>query len=227
MKILVVLFSFFACALGAQIQDNDKKFIEVTGTGEIEVVPDEIFVTIMLQESREKDALSKQEEALKRHVKELGIDAQNLTLNSADADYRQFRAFKKEVVLTKTYILKLSNVSILTQLYDRLDKMNAHDAYVSKINNSKIIEHAKEARVKAIKAAKEKAEYLLAAIGSQAGSPLQVTEMENYIHNPMYRNIEKKVSNIRVLDTYESGEEEMSFRKIIIKSSIHVKFEIK
>src|SRR6476660_3411995 len=118
------LLTAIACLVFAlaqsQIAENQKPFIEVTGTGEIEIVPDEIYVTIMLKESKEKESLAKQEEALQKNIKELGIDPKNLTLNSADADYAKFRTFKKEVILTKTYILKLSSAAMLTQVYERL-----------------------------------------------------------------------------------------------------------
>src|SRR3954452_8410971 len=97
----LVLASLVLQVSYAQLPESQKPFIEVTGTGEIEIVPDEIYVTITLQESKEKETLAKQEEALKKNLTELGIDPKNLTLNSADADYRQFRTFKKEVVLSK------------------------------------------------------------------------------------------------------------------------------
>ncbi len=227
-----LLFVVLACltlqVLRAQNPENQKPFIEVTGTGEIEIVPDEIYVTILLQESKEKETLSKQEDALQKAIKDLGIDPKNLTLNSADADYGRYSTFKKEVILSKSYILKLSNATILSQVYEKLDKINAQDAYVSRIDHSKILEYTKEARIKAIKAAKEKAEYLLTAIGQQAGKPIQVLEIENYIHNPVYRNMAmKSVSNAYMREGDQAEEPEMSFRKIKIKSSFNVKFEIR
>src|SRR5687767_14909145 len=79
---------------------NNRRFIEVTGTSETEITPDELFVTITLLERNEKNEklnIEKQEKELKENLKELGIDLSNLTLSSADADYRRMRLFKKDV----------------------------------------------------------------------------------------------------------------------------------
>jgi uncharacterized protein len=232
-----LFFTTFICFLflltGAQIVEgplNNKRFIEVSGTSETEITPDEIYITITLQErseNREKKEIEKQEEDLKKNLKELGIDLANLTLNSADADYGRLRTLKKDVIISKSYILKINSAEKLGKVYERLDKINAHDAYVSRVDHSKIIELTKENKVKAMKAGKEKAEYLLAAIGQQAGLPLQISETESYIENPVQRGGRMLMKNVYQSDRMlEESEPEISFRKIKIRSTYHMKFEI-
>lgn len=234
--ILISTIAFLNCfSLHAQNSENlslNKHFIEVTGTSETEVTPDEIYITITLlerMEGKEKVGIEKQEADLKQLVKELGIDAGNLTLAKADADYRKSRTFKKDLMISKSYLLKINNADLLSKVYERLDNMNAQDAYVSRFTHSKILELQKENRIKAIKAAKEKVEYLLAAIGQQAGPALQITESANFVEDGSYPMPRAAYMNARQsLSESDAGSDaqEISFKKIKIRSSFLVKYEI-
>jgi len=214
-----------------------KPFIEVTGTSETEVTPDEIFITITLQEraeNKEKLNIEKQEEDLKQNLKELGIDLSNLTLNSANSDFRKIKSLKKDVIISKSYILKITNSELIGKVYERLDKINAHDAFISKLNHTKILEYTKENRIKAIKAAKDKAEYLLIAVWKQAGNPIQIIEVDNSINNTPYnynnyssmRMASNAMQSYSDVDNGSSDKDEISIKKIKIKSSFLVKYEI-
>jgi uncharacterized protein len=230
--LLIAFFVLGSILLAAQGPDNplnSKRYIEITGTSETEFTPDEIYITITLQERSEKGEkldILKQEQALRAGIKELGISPDNLTLSSADADFRKYRAFKKDVIIAKSYQLKISNAASLGQVYEMLDNINAYDAFVSKVHHSKMQEYLKENRVKAMKAGKDKADYLLAAIDQRAGQPIHVQEADNLIESPLPRHgmLAKSYSN--AMYDKASEEPEMSFRKIKIRSSFLMKFEI-
>ena len=232
-KIIVILLSFMFMNTKAQTADNlaNKRFIEITGTSETEITPDELYITITLLErmdGKEKITIDTQEADLKKNLKELGIDLSNLTLSKANADYGKVRKSSKDVLIGKSYILKIGDADMLAKVYERLDRINAHDAYISRYSHSKILDFQKENRIKAVKAAKEKVDYLLAALGQQAGTPLQVMETENYVQDQppvMYGRMAYK----NVAQAYESDkqeESEISFKKIKIRASFLVKYEI-
>jgi hypothetical protein len=224
-------------------QIDTRNFIEVTGTSETEIVPDEIFVTIILKErfdGKDKITIEKQEGDLKAGLTELNIALSNLTLNDANADYRKVKAGKKDLIAMKSFLLKLTDVGTLDKVYKKLDAQNVEDAYISKLNHTKLQEFAKENRIKAIKAAKDKVDYLLAAVGQQAGKPLLINEVENsvfnnpYQHNAYYGGYyggsRDRMSNVaQSLSSADASTEdpyEISFTKIKLKSSYFVKYEI-
>ncbi len=230
---LLLLLACVHFGLSAQgTESPSKPFIEITGTAETEVVPDEIYVTITLSErmeGKEKLMIDKQEADLKKHLKELGIDPANLVLNSANADYGKVRKSSKDVLVSKSYVLKVSGTDMVAKVYERLDKMNAQDAYISRITHSKILDIQKDNRIKAIKAAKEKVDYLLSALGQQSGKPLEIREIDNYINdNPGYPKRFMALNSMAVQSYDETGtsEPEMSFKKITVRSSFLVKYEI-
>jgi len=234
-KIVIVLLVLFFCGnkYSAQINTEPKPFIEVTGTSETEISPDEIYITITLlerSENKEKLSIDKQEKDLKQEIKSLNIDMSNLVLSDAFADYQKFRKSKKDVIISKTYILKVSSAEMLSRVYERLDKINVYDAYISRVHNSKMDDFKKENRIKAIKAAKDKVDYLLAAI-NLTGKAIQITETDNNMYQPyqynQYRNAKMMASNVVSLEQDASAPEpEIGFKKIKITNSFLVRYEI-
>src|SRR4051812_24265108 len=103
MKKLILIASVFLLTsvnYKAQVGDNlsGKRYIEITGTNEMEITPDELYITITLlerMEGKEKITIDKQEADLKKVLKELNIDLANLTLSKADADYGKVRKSNK------------------------------------------------------------------------------------------------------------------------------------
>ncbi|MCF8330744.1 MAG: SIMPL domain-containing protein [Crocinitomicaceae bacterium] len=213
---------------------NEEPYIEVTGTAEKEVIPDEIYIGITIREkylNKVKVTIGEQEEKLKNTIQLLGIDMANLTLTDANADYVKIHWKNKDVLTKKDYTLKVSNATTVGQVFQELDKLEITDAFISSVNHSKMDSLRKEIKIAAIKAAKNKADYLLTAIGEQTGKPLIIKETveNNSSSNVNFRGSRSNetyyfIDGIKVKD---SDENEIQFQKIKIQSSIYVKFSIK
>ena len=239
-KIILILLTVIVliCNSYGQSAETSKPYIEITGTSETEIVPDEIYISITLQErmdSKDKITIDKQEEDLKSNLKEIGVEISDLVLNTANADYRKIKSFKKDVVTSKSYILKVNSALMVDKVYKILDKINAFDAYISKLNHSKITDFTKENRIKAVKAAKDKAEYLLLAVGKGLGEPISIIETNNIVENNPYNgyyggryagNVAQSYNSAGA-DFSDSGKDDISIKKIKIKASFLVKYEIK
>jgi len=213
---------------------NEEPYIEVTGSAEKEVIPDEIYIGITIREkylNKVKVTIGEQEEKLKNTIQLLGIDMANLTLTDANADYVKIHWKNKDVLTKKDYTLKVSNATTVGQVFQELDKLEITDAFISSVNHSKMDSLRKEIKIAAIKAAKNKADYLLTAIGEQTGKPLIIKETveNNSSSNVNFRGSRSNetyyyIDGIKVKD---SDENEIQFQKIKIQSSIYVKFSIK
>lgn len=85
----------------------------------------------------------------------------------------------------------------------------------------------KDVKIQAIKAAKEKAIYLLSAIGEEVGKVISVEEInDNYNYNP-YSSIASLSNTIVALDSKTSSGEINNTSLIKLKYEIKVTFEIK
>lgn len=217
-----------------QITKEEKPFIEVNGVAEQEIIPDQIYISIIIREkyeNKEKITIESQEEKLKILLKEINIPTSNLYLSDANADYVKVKFRTKDVLTKKDYTLKVSNATAVGQVFQQLEKLEINDANVSKVSHSKIDSLRKEIRIAAIKAAKNKADYLLNAIGEQTGKPFIVRENSVLNENVYTRNLNRvsNYSNTRFSEESDKSidDEEIQFQKIKIQSSIYVKFLIK
>lgn len=215
------------------LKEEKTPYIEVTGTAEKEIIPDEIYIAIVIREryvNKEKVSIEVQEEKLKSAIKSLGINLNDLSLSDANADYVKIRWQKKDVLTKKDYTLKVTNATNVGQVFLELEKLEITDAFVSRVNHSKMDSLRKEVKITAIKAAKEKADYLLKAIGEQTGKPLIIKE--NEVLGGQLSNVRGVASQnkFRRSDSDSLSEEDdkdIEFQKINIQTSIFVKFAIK
>lgn len=230
-----LLTSIFTFGQTNTSKAEEQPYIEVTGTAEKEVIPDEIYIGIIIKEkyvNKVKVTIEEQEEKLKASIKVLGIDLANLYLSDANADYVKVSWQKKDVITKKDYILKVSNATTVGKVFQELEKLEITDALISKVSHSKIDSLKKVVRIMAIKAAKEKADYLLTAIGEQTGKPLIITENPQLIYNSEYqnrmtRNVSSVASTVGGIYSSVDKDNEIEFQKIKLTSSIYVKFSIK
>lgn len=207
-------------------------YIDVTGTAEKEVIPDEIYIQIIIREKyvdKVKVSIEEQEVKLKNALKSIEIDLSNLFLSDATANYVKVSWQKKDVLTKKDYTLKVTNATEVGKVFQELDKLEITEASISKVNHSKIDSLQQEVRILAIKAAKEKADYLLAAIGEQTGKPLIVTETPITLSRQDIARMPVRRASLGTssIDESDLKSYEIDFQKIKLSASIFVKFSIK
>lgn len=230
--VLIILINTTSRAQTTSTKSDNQPYIEVNGTAEKEVVPDEIFISITLREKyvdKTKITIDIQEESLINALKNIGIDLSNLYLSDANADYVKVYWQKKDVLTRKDYTLKVSNATAVGNVFIELDKIKITDAYVAKVNHSKIDSLKKDVKIKAIQSAKDKADYLLQAIGEKTGKPIIVKENEV----PMMFNDGSSVRNLNSVTIISERDKledkldtDIQFNKILVTSNIYVKFLI-
>lgn len=213
-------------------QQPSRKTIAVTGIAEMEVVPDEIYVSITLQEYKDngtKVIVETLEKALREVLNTMKIDVKNLSIEGSYG-YRNYVPKKhkqKEFFLSKTYQLKMSELSKYNELIDRLDDEGISQVYISRTHHSKMEEFKKQMKINAIKAAKEKATYLLLAINEQLGEALEVNEQANNEYFPVYQaNRMYKTESLAASDG-SANEVPIDMKQIKVSSQISVVFAIK
>lgn len=240
-QILVLLLIGWTTSTLAQVKTEtteEKPYIEVVGKAEKEVIPDEIYIGITLREkyvNKEKVTIEAQETKLKDAIKAIGVDLKNLQLADAGADYVKIRWQKKDVLTTKDYTLKTADAATVTKVFQELDKLEITDAKISRVAYSKIDSLRKEIKIMAIKAAKDKANYLLSAIGETLGEPLVINEANQSGYSNTYSNSIVKgqssgayyLESVQIVGRTGIEDKEIEFQKIKEEASVYIKFSIK
>lgn len=233
---LFLLLAGTMYTLNAQqpLRPDDRPNIEVTGSAEMELVPDEIYVNIILREKNkgnDKGRIEVQEDNLLQKLKGNGFDINNLSLSGANGDL-QYRVFRKAKVITeKRLLMKLKSAGEVNKLFQLLDELEIEDAGIARTSHSQMEQFRQEVKIRAMKAAKDKADYLLGAIGQQTGKPLVIREQvyTGYPSNMYGSNAalqEVVVTGYGSRADAKGFENELSFTKLKIRFEIFAKFEI-
>lgn len=209
----------------------DQPYIEVTGTAEMEITPDLIYLDIQISEndSRTKENLANTEGRMKNRLKELGVDfSKDLTVKDLSSNYKDFWLGKTDVVMSKDYQLIVHDAAMLQKILPALKDLGISNIGISRFDHSMIEQFRKEIKINAIKAAKSKAEFLTAAIDQSIGKALYIQEI-NY--GPYLSNLTSANANIQFSmkesNDYESYTPELNLNKIRMEYSIMVRFELK
>ncbi len=235
MKKLIALLAFvclFAVAGIAQTQP-ERRVIEVSGSAERYVTPDTFTFKITLFErieNKQKITIEQQENALRAELTRLGVDvAKDLSVYDISSTY--FRQKKvKDVLGTKDYRLMIRDLNKIAQLQELADRLNIAKLDLIDSENSEMTRHRREVKIEAIKAAKAKAEYLLAAIGERLGKAVSIkeeTEATGYSTSNTFSN-SNETSNFRsnARSASSSSDESLTFTAEKIRFVIVARFEI-
>jgi uncharacterized protein len=210
------------------------KKIEVTGSAEQEVLPDEIFVTISLREYfKDKDNKNKidimvLEKQLQKAVEEAGIPKENFTIGTING-YREWWGKKKPTTFleSKSYIIKVPNLYKIDGIISKVDDKGIAYTNIDRYEFSKIEQLRKDIKIKALQAAKEKAKYLLEGIGEQMGEALDIIEIDqSYSPQPVYSNMMMRSARVEVASDV-MPESTVDVQKIKVRYEMKASFRIK
>ena len=234
MNRVLILFAFIllGTTLKAQTERNPyPKTISVTGSAEMEIVPDEIFVQVDLKEYEKKGQAKMPIDKIKQDflnkVRSIGIPDSAITVLTYEGNGTEYWEKKKkvnqELLASVSYQIKLKTSDQVDALVKVLDDNATENFAIIKTTHSKIIELRKQLKIQAIKAAKDKANYLAEAINEKIGTAVSINESSDYSVTP-YENV---FANGRIVDTTGFEEQTVAFRKIKLKFDIHTSFELK
>lgn len=206
-------------------------FIEVTGTAYQEIEPNEIYTIVRLREfevNKQKTSLEQLDKDFLNAIKDAGIDRKRLELADVGSQIGKIGKRDKDAFREKTYQIKLTSAAELEKFIEKLQTVKVDYADITRVSHSDLDKLKIELKIKALQAAKAKAEYLLKAIGSEVGKPLMVRDWEIDPVQPMME-YKASVANVRLqsMEGDMAQEEQIGFRKIKLQSQIVAQFEIK
>ena len=227
MRIKVLLFAISLLAtLSLQAQTNER-YIEVTGTSEIEIVPDKIHYLIEIreyfeeefdgkskpEEYRTKVPLSEIEQGLRGVLAEAGIP-QNAIRTQEIGDY--WRQQGQDFLLSKKFDITLTDFNQINEIVKRIETKGIHTMRIGELENNDMPAYHQKGKIEALKAARRKATYLVEALGKRLGEVIRIVEKDSGNVSPFAQ------SNVMSSDVASFD----NFRTIKKNYSMLVRFEI-
>jgi uncharacterized protein YggE len=227
---LIATTAFAQSTPSAQNCCDEKPTIEVTGSAEMEIIPDEIFISVELQEwydGKTKVPIEKLETDLFAAMQSLNIEPKDISLSDAGSNFYYRRWKSDDVLLTRSYTVLVHSAEMVIRVYDKLGEIRATNAYISKLSHSKIEEYRMQTKVNATKAAKNKAIAMLQSIDQNAGDAVLIREIDiDYIQPFEY----SQIANVAIMEDYGGTREEyqsqLNYQKIKLRYEVFAVFEI-
>jgi len=229
---LVALVSLKGMAQSTVVNPYPKT-ITVSGSAEMEVVPDEIYVLVDLKEYEKKGSgkisLDKIKSDFLASCRSIGLADSLITIASYDGfngnPWIRKKSKKQDLLASITYQVKFTNSKKMDELVEKLDDEATQNFRIERTSHSKIQEYRKQLKLQAIKAAKEKAGYLAAAIDEQVGAAVTITEPNDVEVQP-YRF--SQVSNSAIYaKAMDESTFSVDFKKIKLRFEVQVVFALK
>jgi uncharacterized protein YggE len=216
------------------VEDQTKK-IEVTGSAEMEVSPDEIYVNFTVQEYYDKqkkkidiDQIQKDflDKCSKAGIGKERIQIQNMSgFDQSNWYWRKKKKEQPDLLASSTYTIKFSSAADIDKLVNLLDDNATSNMRISRTSHSQIEEYRKQIKTKALQAAKSKAQYLCESIGEKVGKTIYIQEINNDYNQPQPYLMDGMYANAAMAKN-SSANEGIEFKVIKIRYEILARFEI-
>jgi uncharacterized protein len=237
LALLVAATMLAACGETQKGKSKQNKKIEVTGSAEMEVVPDEIFMTFTLKEYLDNAKQKVNIESIKTDFlvlcKNAGIADSNISIANYSGnerwDYYWYRRRKSEpeFMSSISYSIKVNAPEKLDPIVAGINDNAMENFYISKTSHSNMEALRKEVKMKALKASKEKADYLAKSIGEELGEAIRIQEVDE--SNSPYTNIRGffAAAESNAAMDQQSAPATPAFEKIKIRYEMKAAFKLK
>ena len=137
-KTLTIIILFFSSLTYAQTGEKnfiDQNFIEVTGTADMEIVPDQIFLKVLINEKdiKGKATFEEMEDLMINKLTEIGLDVKkDLAIIDLSSNFKYYFIKEKKIYVTKEYELKVSDANRAGKVIQELEKISISNISISK-----------------------------------------------------------------------------------------------
>ena len=220
--LVFLLFTTITFSQSGQKNFIDQPYIEVTGQVEIEIIPNEIYLRIVLNENDKKGRVSieKQENKMLATLRQCDIDIEKqLSVEDFNGIYKRKFLGENRVNKIKHYQLIIYDGKTLAKVYQELDAIDVSNISIIKVGHSEIETYKRETKIKALKVAKQKAKDYANAINQSIGKALFIQESSNIyrVSNMLANNVSKSYDSLESLA-------DLDIKKIKITENVLAKF---
>ncbi|MBQ1222136.1 MAG: SIMPL domain-containing protein [Alistipes sp.] len=214
-----------ALSVSAQQAETFPSYIEVNGVAEKEIAPNEIYLSITINErdSKGKISIDEQQRDMVAVLKKLGVKpAEQLKMLDLTSSY-----FKRGNALAKAqYELKLTSAVEVARVWRALDELGISQVTVQKVSHTDIETLKAEVRADAMRAARDNARALAEAIDQKAGKCFWIADYSSPVRTTY------AVANMKARGVMEESvsfdamveEEGLEFQTINLQHRVQAKF---
>jgi uncharacterized protein YggE len=213
----------------AYAQQNNT--IETSVNVRKEVIPDEIFISITINEKDNKGKVSveEQQKQMIRALASLGIDTKEaLTVDNMGSTLKQNTLRKDNIFISKRYTLKVSSAKDASNAIQALKEIDIAQTYVSRVAISDSLEREVKNQLlaEAAQKAQENARILAEAVGCKAGKAVYIQNYYSFDTAAGSRmlTVAYKAANDSSSNMQEESAQELEVTKKSLNITVNCKF---
>lgn len=187
-KLFLLVFVLFAWNIFVNAQDSDARYVEVIGSSEVEIVPDEIHFLIQIKEYWEEEYTGKSkkeedfrtkvplamiEKDLRRSLHKIGISDEAIRTQEVGEYWRQRG---KEFLIGKQLDIRLTDFNQINSIIRCVNTWGIESMRIGELKHKDLPMYRRQGKIEALKAAREKASDLVGAMGQQLGEVIRIIE---------------------------------------------------
>jgi hypothetical protein len=233
----VLTFLLLLCFASAKAQTKnfiDQPFIEVNGIADTFLIPNEIFIRILISEkdSRDRVSVEEQEVRMVNALKAIGINPEvDLVINDLGSNYKFYLLKSKDIIKSKLYILKVTDAVTASKVFMKLEDLDISNTSIDRVDHTAKENIANLLRVKAVENARQRAGSLTRPLNQAVGQAIHITDGDVQNNTRLQYG---KVSGIIIRGTNSIGAfdqkfdtPKIEFEKIHLVSNVQVKFMLR
>lgn len=203
----------------------DQPYLETSAQADTLVIPDRIYLGIVLQESDTKGRISLEqlEQRMAQRLMAIGIDLEKqLAVSDLSSDFRKYFLRKQDVLKEKGFELLVYDAAMAGRVLYELEQLEIANVQLNRTEYAPMDALQMELKAKAMRQARRQAETMTAAIGQTLGKAIYISDSGNYY--PMADAPRMKVFAESADDQGNYQPIEGEFQKIRVEASVQVKF---
>jgi hypothetical protein len=230
-KILVLSLILLSAKSFAQTKNFiDLPYIETSAKVDTLVVPDKIYLNIMITEKDTKGKISveEQESNMNEKLKSLGIATEKqLTLNDLSSNYKKYFLKQQDIQKSKNYTLIVYNAKTAGKVIIGLEEIEISNVTLEKTEFSKAEEMILTLKSKAILKAKNQAIAMTKPLNQKVGNAIYISDYNN-ISNMLSGRVAgiqiRGMASLKEKDNFEPIY--IEFEKIKLETEVKATFKL-
>lgn len=177
---LSILFSFYCILTFAQKNFIDQPYVETSAKADTLVVPDKIYISILLNEadSKNKKSVEDQERILETTLKNLNINTEkDLSLLDFTSDFKKYFLKNQSVIKSKQYSLLVGDAVTAGKVLGELESVGISNVNIERTEYSKAENLILDLKAKAIQKSQRIAEALAKPLNQKIGKAIYISDV--------------------------------------------------
>ena len=206
----------------------EKPFIEVSGQADTLVLPNKIWINVLLTEkdSKGKKSVEDLEKEMIQKLKEIGINTdKNVSVSDMSSNFKIYLLKQNDVFKSKSYSVLVGDAKTASKVFLGLEKIGISNVQIEKVEKDQQKNIRLLINEKAVLRAKQIAESLTKPLSQKVGNAIQINNFED-ISNQLMGNVAGIAIRTGGSDYSEESinQPNIEFEKIKIVSNVQVLF---